>query len=418
MGEDNFLTPFQGISKAINFKIKDYYIDNFAFQLHYKFTVLTFLVGVVLVSAQQYIGEHIKCISDKGVEQKVAETFCFFTSTFTVDKHMNETLLNMHYLAHPGVGPYGLQGVNQPYEPITKHAYYQWVPFVLFGQGLMFYATHFLWKKVEGGRIKSFTEGLKRAEFAFSKAEVTKGDKKIPSTDKKDEVINLVKKTFDQQVKYNIHTLWALKLIFFEVLNVFHIVLQFYITDKFLQGQFWDLGVNIINKGLESTIDPLDEVFPKVTKCNFHKYGPSGSIQSHDVMCVMALNIINEKIYTFLWFWLIVLFIISILAVVWRFVCFFMHAKSKLFNKLAFGMLSLRKDRDPWSNLSLTKKSSFGDWLFLKYLSNNLDTLIFAEILLKIADYDEADKVETQPLYTKNDNNPFNMIQEIGRAHV
>lgn len=52
----------------------------------------------------------------------------------------------------------------------------------------------------------------------------------------------------------------------------------------------------------------------QVTKCIFHKYGPSGSIQQHDALCVMALNIIHEKIYTVLWFWLLFLFIASTLG--------------------------------------------------------------------------------------------------------
>lgn len=49
----------------------------------------------------------------------------------------------------------------------------------------------------------------------------------------------------------------------------------------------------------------------RITKCTFHKYGPSGTIERHDAMCVLALNIINEKIYVMLWFWLIVLAVIT-----------------------------------------------------------------------------------------------------------
>lgn len=45
------------------------------------------------------------------------------------------------------------------------------------------------------------------------------------------------------------------------------------------------------------------EVFPRVTKCTFHKFGASGTIQKHDALCVLALNILNEKIFIFLWFW-------------------------------------------------------------------------------------------------------------------
>ena len=107
------------------------------------------------------------------------------------------------------------------------------------------------------------------------------------------------------------------------------------------------------------------QVFPRVTKCTFHKYGPSGGIQRcdqlsaalskpfifvvwsealdspvrpplsslvpnitdcsschrlsvsnivsfrHDIQCVLPINIINEKIYVFLWFVLILLSFLS-----------------------------------------------------------------------------------------------------------
>ena len=53
--------------------------------------------------------------------------------------------------------------------------------------------------------------------------------------------------------------------------------------------------------------DYMDTVFPKVGKCNFHKYGPSGTIERADALCVLPLNIINEKIYVILWFWFLIL---------------------------------------------------------------------------------------------------------------
>ena len=53
------------------------------------------------------------------------------------------------------------------------------------------------------------------------------------------------------------------------------------------------------------------QIFPRVTKCKFWKYGPSGTVQKHDALCVLSLNIINEKIYVMLWFWLVILSILS-----------------------------------------------------------------------------------------------------------
>ena len=57
-----------------------------------------------------------------------------------------------------------------------------------------------------------------------------------------------------------------------------------------------------------------------MTKCTFHKYGPSGTITRHDGLCVLALNIINEKIYVFLWFWFLTVALFSAVAILYRMV--------------------------------------------------------------------------------------------------
>lgn len=65
-------------------RIRYYSIDNFIFKLHYRMSFYIFLVSTILVTSRQFIGEHIKCLSDGGVPTHVIETFCFFTTTFTV----------------------------------------------------------------------------------------------------------------------------------------------------------------------------------------------------------------------------------------------------------------------------------------------------------------------------------------------
>lgn len=50
----------------------------------------------------------------------------------------------------------------------------------------------------------------------------------------------------------------------------------------------------------------------------FRKFGSSGTIETHDTMCVLAVNIINEKIYIFIWFWLVCLTTITAAWLVYR----------------------------------------------------------------------------------------------------
>ena len=42
----------------------------------------------------------------------------------------------------------------------------------------------------------------------------------------------------------------------------------------------------------EKRIDPMAIIFPRVTKCSFFKYGPSGTIQTHDAICVLPVHIL------------------------------------------------------------------------------------------------------------------------------
>ena len=53
-------------------------------------------------------------------------------------------------------------------------------------------------------------------------------------------------------------------------------------------------------------------------QCIFHKYGGSGTIQRFDALCVLGMNILNEKIYIVLWFWFVILAAITAVNLVVR----------------------------------------------------------------------------------------------------
>lgn len=120
---------------------------------------------------------------------------------------------------------------------------------------------------------------------------------------------------------------WGAHLVSTEFLNLLNLLLQIYWTNKFLGGAFYTLGPKVLAERWTDQMDALDVVFPKVTKCHFHKYGAGGSLQKHDTLCVMALNIINEKIYTILWFWYAFLLFATVLGLIWRLFTVFFYKK-------------------------------------------------------------------------------------------
>ncbi|XP_066245314.1 innexin inx7 [Euwallacea similis] len=376
----NMIKTFEGVVPFVKrLTTQSQSIDNWIFKLHYRVTFTFLMVSTILVCSRQYIGEHIHCIADGGVPANVMDTYCFFTTTFTLVKDLDSRLVDKGYIPHPGVGSYGINSTDQ----VKHHAYYQWVPFVLFGQAIMFYLTHLLWKKLEDGRIKYLVDGLELAAFSLEDKNLKISSKNIPTKQEKEKKIEIIRKAFIDRLY--ISGSWSLNLVFCESLNFFNVILQIYITNEFLSGQFLHLGSDVWKRGLESSVDPLDEVFPKVTKCTFYKYGPSGSIQWHDAMCIMALNVINDKIYTFLWFWFVILFILTALGLIWRLLTVLLHAKSKAFNKMVFAYTCPGKI-NPWDVLTVSRYCSYTDWLFLKYLAKNLDGLVFREIIIGLAE--------------------------------
>ena len=52
----------------------------------------------------------------------------------------------------------------------------------------------------------------------------------------------------------------------------------------------------------EDRVDAMSRVFPKMTKCTFNVYGPSGTLQNLDALCVLPINVLNEKIFFVTWF--------------------------------------------------------------------------------------------------------------------
>jgi len=116
-------------------------------------------------------------------------------------------------------------------------------------------------------------------------------------------------------------------------------------------------------------IDPMSRVFPRVTKCTFRKFGPTGTIQNHDAQCVLPINIINEKIYVFLWFWFGLLAVLTALNLIWAFGIVFSDTARKtiIYRKLRTSPKRNEHKRNVDIDL-ICRHMQFGDWKLLYHL--------------------------------------------------
>jgi len=266
-------------------------------------------------------------------------------------------------VAHPGVAPQD----GDP-ENIKHHKYYQWVCFTLYFQAILFYIPRYLWKVFEAGKLKMLVSGLC-----------------VPIVDpktKKDRV-DALHDFFQKHGNRSKNNWYAAKFFFCEFLNLVNVIGQIYFVDLFLGGEFTTYGSDVwgmMQEEFEERTDPMAMVFPKMAKCTFHKYGPTGTIQRHDGLCILPVNIINEKIYFFLWFWFVALAIITAVQQVYRLITVLVPGLQVTRMKGLARAVPEHKIRE------LSKRTSTGDWFLLSQMGKNMDSLMFRDFLDQLAD--------------------------------
>ncbi|XP_014207948.1 innexin inx3 isoform X1 [Copidosoma floridanum] len=327
-------------------------IDNVVFRAHYRITSAILFACCMVVTANHLIGSPIDCIAD-GVSINVINTFCWITYTFTIPG-ANTKLVGTE-VAHPGV-------TNDFANEKKYHSYYQWVPIVLFFQGVLFYTPHWMWKQWENGKIRVISEGMRGATMD------TKAEREIRTQ-------RLVQYIYDT---LHLHNSYAAGYFFCEALNFVNVITNIFMVDSFLGGSFLSYGWEVFkfaNMNQEERYDPMVAIFPRMTKCTFHKFGPSGGIQKHDALCLLALNIINEKIYVFLWFWFIILAIMSGAALIYSMIIVLLPNSREYILKRRF------KFNTKAGAKALVRKTQIGDFLLLHLLGQNINVMFFNEVL-------------------------------------
>lgn len=336
------------------FKSDGAYIDDFAFRMHYKTTIFILITFSLFISSNQFIGEPITCLVDE-IPASFINAYCWTYGTFTDDRLENGEIGKD--IIQPGVG-----NIPEGGESETKyHNYYQWVYFTLLIQAMLFYVPRYIWKNWEGRKIEKLTHNVKLV--------ITDEGYKFEG---KEIIINYMKKNMGA------HNEYALKFFFCSLLNLFNLIGQLYFMDYFFNGEFSTYGLEVIkfiSMEPNSRFDPMARVFPSMTKCSFHKYGPSGSIEHLDGLCILPLNTLNEVIYLFLWYWFHFMIVLAGASVLSQILNYLFTCSRCVVTECELICISFENIE------KFIRKIKIGDWFFLHQLSKNIDSILYEDIL-------------------------------------
>ncbi|KAL7073576.1 hypothetical protein ACQ4LE_007082 [Meloidogyne hapla] len=374
-------------------------------RLNYCYTTTILIICSAFVSGWSFIGQPIQCWFPayyRGWWMEYALDYCFVQNTYFVQfadmKPDNYFDIAEHIIPIPS---------NWTEREHKQIGYYQWVPFILALQALTFFLPVVIWRSIYGSTnmkvraicetcsIKSNLEPGERsknmeiiARFLICNHDVTKGVGGRLQTMAAGRVV---------QIAY----------ISTKLLYAFNALMQFMLV-KWMLGApdpFW--GWNVISDIIAGREWPETGNFPRVTLCDF-SVRVLGNLHRHSVQCVLMINMFNEKIFVFLWFWFCFIALFSIISLFhWLYRLYCIGSNYRLIN-------SYLQQIDPISHRGLARRIQINGFienalrpdglLIIRLISINSGDLITSRLIATLwQDYQQR-LHEVDPLIPEEEN--------------
>ncbi|CAF0781405.1 unnamed protein product [Brachionus calyciflorus] len=309
-----FIDVFKKVSSSS--RIQD---DDFADRLSRRYTVALLILFCILVGSSQFVGSPIACWAPAqftGAMTQYANYICWIANTYYVPS--DDTLPN-------------------PTEPRQHRInYYQWVPFILGLMAFLFYSPFCVWHllaKPSGLDAKSVMKII----TSMDQSSVDSRDKTMRNAVKLiDRAIDYHRDCYDysflgrmrrrisrcllpnNRSGYYITALY----IFVKFLYLLNVCGQFFLLNAFMGHNFSMYGFDVIRDLFAGKDFWESPRFPRVTMCDFVIRTLGENNHRNTIQCTLPINLFNEKIFIFIWFWLCLVCAFSLYSVMVWLYCF------------------------------------------------------------------------------------------------
>ncbi len=289
---------------------------------------------------------------------------------------------------------------------IKQHiGYYQWVPVVLLVQAFLFYLPCLFWRIFSDRSGINVNNLVEAAETIQNALYPERRDKTIKY------MIRHLDHYLDYQREYRGGCCFACKHFFAKhlcvicgnrygnylvalymstkVLYFINVLSQLFMLNGFLGTEYHLYGFDVV-KDLINGIDwTASRRFPRVTLCDF-QVRQMGNVHRHTVQCVLPINLFNEKIYIFIWFWMVFVAAATCFSFLrWLWLISFRYSRIRYVRKHLKMMDKLNRDSDRDKKMSHKFAELYlrQDGIFvLKLVAKNSTDLVVADIIAALWD--------------------------------
>ena len=303
--------------REMKFRMDDDYVD----RLSRQYTVIILIFFGFLVSTKQFVGQPINCWCPAQFTKShrdYADAVCWVSNTYYLPA--KDVLAREHLSTQ---------------KHLRMISYYQWVPMILIFQATIAFVPCLLWRflnKRSGVNMAAVMDASRHCSQAHYLEIREKAIRYI--VNQMDRYL-LVQREYRTgcmvRIKhlvakfccfvggklygnYLISCYMAIKLCY-----LFNALGQLFLLEMLLKIEFHFYGVHVLERWIKGQDWSHSDRFPRVTLCEFEIRHQS-RVHNYIVQCALTINLFNEKLFIFIWFWYIFLaFITSINFLRWLF---------------------------------------------------------------------------------------------------
>ncbi|XP_036354405.1 innexin unc-9 isoform X1 [Octopus sinensis] len=283
--------------------------DDWGDRLNHLWTVFLLVLFAIVVTTTQYVGDPIHCWAPAefpGHYVEYVKSYCWISNTYYIS--MNDII------------PTDITARSD-----AEITYYQWTPLILLFMAFLFKFPNIIWRllsSVSGVNLERVVDLAEQTQLGSPEDRQKTIEHIAFYMDRWLETYREYKMNYVVRMRQKMTKVCCLMcskregtfLVGFYVcvkaLYAANVIGQFFLLNAFMSNQFSVYGYEVLEM-VRNKVPWKESVrFPRVTLCDF-EIRQLQNIQRFTVQCVLPVNLFNEKIFIFLWFWLVFISIVT-----------------------------------------------------------------------------------------------------------